>query len=59
MIDAGKFKPKTVYVIYTASTAEKVWQALTAPELVIKLESPKGMMDVVRGLAATKPWLEG
>ena len=29
MIDAAKFKPKTVYVIYIASTPEKVWQALT------------------------------
>ena len=25
----AKFKPKTVYVIYIASTPEKVWQALT------------------------------
>ena len=31
MIDAAKFKPKTVYVIYIASTPEKVWQALTDP----------------------------
>ena len=27
----GKFKPKTVYVTYIASTPEKVWQALTDP----------------------------
>ena len=27
-----KFKPKTVYVSYIASTAEKVWDALTRPE---------------------------
>jgi uncharacterized protein YndB with AHSA1/START domain len=32
MIDATKFKPKTVYVTYIASTPEKVWQALTKPE---------------------------
>ena len=31
MIDTTKFKPKTVYVIYIASTLEKVWQALTDP----------------------------
>ena len=33
MIDTGTFKPKTVYVIYIAATPEKVWQALTDPEL--------------------------
>ena len=33
MIDADKFKPKTVYVIYIASTPDKVWQALTDPDL--------------------------
>jgi uncharacterized protein YndB with AHSA1/START domain len=33
MIDADKFTPKTVYVIYIASTPEKVWQALTDPGL--------------------------
>jgi uncharacterized protein YndB with AHSA1/START domain len=33
MIDAGKFKPKTVYVIYIDSTPEKVWQALTDAQL--------------------------
>lgn len=31
MIDAAKFKPKTVYVIYIAATPEEVWQALTDP----------------------------
>ena len=33
MIDTAGFKPKTVYVIYIASTLEKVWQALTDHEL--------------------------
>jgi len=32
MIEVGKFKPKTVYVVYIASTPENVWQALTASE---------------------------
>lgn len=32
MIDAAKFKAKTVYVTYIASTLENVWQALTKPE---------------------------
>ena len=31
MTDVTKFKPKTVYVTYIASTPEKVWQALTDP----------------------------
>jgi uncharacterized protein YndB with AHSA1/START domain len=31
MIDTGRFKPNTVYVIYIAATPEKVWQALTDP----------------------------
>jgi uncharacterized protein YndB with AHSA1/START domain len=31
MTDISKFKPNTVYVIYIASTPEKVWQALTDP----------------------------
>ena len=30
-MDVSKFKPKTVYVIYIATTPEKVWQALTDP----------------------------
>ena len=32
MVDIGAFRPKTVYVIYIASTPEKVWQALTSSE---------------------------
>lgn len=36
MIDTAKFKPKTVYVIYIASTPEKVWQALTSSEFTRK-----------------------
>jgi uncharacterized protein YndB with AHSA1/START domain len=36
MIDAAKFKPKTVYVIYIASTLEKVWQVLTSSEFTRK-----------------------
>jgi uncharacterized protein YndB with AHSA1/START domain len=36
MIDASIFKPKTVYVIYIASTPEKVWQALTDPDFTRK-----------------------
>jgi uncharacterized protein YndB with AHSA1/START domain len=32
MKDTTKFKPNTVYVIYIAATAEKVWQALTDPK---------------------------
>ena len=32
MVDIGAFRPKTVYVIYIASTPEKVWQALTTAE---------------------------
>ena len=31
MIDISKFRPKTVYVTYIASTPEKVWRALTDP----------------------------
>jgi uncharacterized protein YndB with AHSA1/START domain len=31
-----KFVPKTVYVSYIASTAEKIWQALTSPEFTEK-----------------------
>src|SRR5262245_10231194 len=36
MIDTVKFKPKTVYVTYIASTPEKVWQALTDPVVTRK-----------------------
>ncbi|MFZ1212053.1 MAG: hypothetical protein WAO13_01470 [Pseudolabrys sp.] len=31
MIDISKFRPKTVYVTYIASTPEKVRRALTDP----------------------------
>jgi uncharacterized protein YndB with AHSA1/START domain len=33
---AGQDKPKFVYVIYIASTPEKVWQALTDPALTAR-----------------------
>ena len=36
MIDKTMFKPKTVYVIYIASTPEKVWQALTSPDFTAR-----------------------
>ena len=32
MTDVTKFKPKTVYVTYIASTPEKVWEALTSAD---------------------------
>jgi len=32
MTDLAKFKPKTVYVTYIATTPETVWEALTRPE---------------------------
>jgi len=32
MTDTSKFRPKTVYATYIASTPEKVWQALTGPD---------------------------
>jgi uncharacterized protein YndB with AHSA1/START domain len=32
----ANFKPKTTYVTYTASTPEKVWQALTSSEFTRK-----------------------
>ena len=31
MIDAARFKPRTVYVTYIVATPEKVWQALIDP----------------------------
>jgi len=34
--ETAKFKPKTVYVIYVASTPEQVWQALTSSEFTRK-----------------------
>jgi uncharacterized protein YndB with AHSA1/START domain len=30
--DTSRFKPNTVYVIYIASTPDKVWEALTSPD---------------------------
>src|SRR4051812_14465963 len=33
MIDVKNFKPAIVYTIYIASTAERVWEALTSAEL--------------------------
>jgi uncharacterized protein YndB with AHSA1/START domain len=32
VIDAARFKPKTIYVTYIAAMPEKVWQALIDPE---------------------------
>jgi uncharacterized protein YndB with AHSA1/START domain len=32
-MDIGKFKPATVYTIYIAASAERVWQSLTSAEL--------------------------
>ena len=36
MVDVSKFKPKTVYVTYIASTPEKIWSALTQSEFTQK-----------------------
>jgi uncharacterized protein YndB with AHSA1/START domain len=36
MVDISRFKPRTVYAIYIASTPEKVWQALTSSEFTRK-----------------------
>ena len=36
MIDATKFKPKTVYVTYIAATPQQVWEALTQPEFTMQ-----------------------
>ena len=36
MVDVSQFKPKTVYVIYIASTPEKVWRALTSTDFTRK-----------------------
>ncbi len=36
MSDIANFKPKTVYVIYIASTPAKVWEALTSSEFTRK-----------------------
>jgi uncharacterized protein YndB with AHSA1/START domain len=56
VIDTARFKPKTVYVIYIASTPEKVWQALTSADFTklyffgrtIELESTTGGAFVLR-----------
>ena len=56
MIDPEKFKPKTVYVIYIASTPERVWQALTSSDFTrqyfwersIELEPRPGGAFVLR-----------
>jgi uncharacterized protein YndB with AHSA1/START domain len=56
LTDLSKFKPKTVYVIYLASTPEKVWQALTDRALaqqyfhgsVVEIEPRVGGDFVVR-----------
>ncbi len=56
MIDIARFKPKTVYVIYIASTPEKIWAALTAPEFTtayffgasIEIEPKEGGAFVMR-----------
>jgi uncharacterized protein YndB with AHSA1/START domain len=52
----SKFAPATVYVIYIASTAEKVWQALTDPAFTaqyffgygIEIEPKTGGLFVMR-----------
>jgi len=56
MADIGAFRPKTVYVIYIASTPEKVWQALTSAEFArqyfwersVELEPKLGGVFVLR-----------
>ena len=56
MIDAAKFKPKTVYVIYIAAAPERVWQALTSSEFTrkyfwdrtIEIEPKRGGAFVLR-----------
>ncbi|MGA2412318.1 MAG: SRPBCC family protein [Candidatus Binataceae bacterium] len=55
-MDAAKFKPKTVYVIYIAATSERVWQALTSSEFTrkyfweraIEIEPKRGGAFVLR-----------
>ena len=52
----ARFKPKTVYVTYIASTPEKVWDALTQPEFTkqyffgrtIEIEPKKGGAFILR-----------
>lgn len=36
MSNAGRLRPKTLYVTYIASTPEKVWQALTSDEFTAR-----------------------
>ena len=56
MIDVKDFRPAIVYVIYIASTPEKVWQALTSAEfsrqyfsgLAVELEQRRGGTFAVR-----------
>jgi len=53
---AEKFRPKTVYVTYIASTPEKVWDALTRPEFTrqyffgrtIEIEPKQGGSFILR-----------
>jgi uncharacterized protein YndB with AHSA1/START domain len=56
MIDAAKFKPKTVYVTYIASTPEKIWAALTESQFTtayffgtsIEIEPKQGGAFIMR-----------
>jgi uncharacterized protein YndB with AHSA1/START domain len=56
MIDVKDFTPAIVYVIYIASTPEKVWEALTSAEfsrqyfsrLAVELEQKRGGAFTVR-----------
>jgi uncharacterized protein YndB with AHSA1/START domain len=56
MIDASRFKPKTVYVTYMASTPQIIWDALTRPEFTqqfffgrtIEIEPRQGGAFVLR-----------
>jgi uncharacterized protein YndB with AHSA1/START domain len=56
VIDAARFKPRTVYVTYVAATPEKVWQALIDPTFTaqyffgrtIEIESKAGGSFVMR-----------
>jgi uncharacterized protein YndB with AHSA1/START domain len=55
-MNADNFKPDTVYTIYIAATAEKVWQALTTAEFsrqyffgfAVELEGKVGGSFIVR-----------
>ena len=56
MMDTARFKPKTVYVIYIASTPQKVWDALTRSEFTkqyffgrsIEIERKQGGAFILR-----------